>query len=116
MNDCIFRKIVKGEASSTKMYEDEHVLAFLDTNPVANNHTLVIPKRHYADLYDIPEKELQHLLVAAKRVALQLQAKGVQAVNILHASGADAQQSVFHFHLHIVPRKHGDGLDHFIIV
>jgi histidine triad (HIT) family protein len=115
-DNCIFCEIVKGISPSTKIYEDEHVLAFLDINPVTKNHTLIIPKNHYVNLYDIPENELIHLLVVAKRITLQFQNDcGVQGVNILHASGMEAQQSVFHFHLHLVPRKQGDGLDHFIL-
>ncbi len=113
---CIFCEIVKGDSPCTKIYEDEHVLAFLDINPVSENHTLIISKGHYVDLYDIPEDELVHLLVAAKRIALRFQSEhGVQGVNVLHASGAAAQQSVNHFHLHIVPRRIGDGLDHFLL-
>ena len=115
MSDCVFCGIVKGEYPSTKIYEDDHVYAFLDINPVAKHHTLVIPKEHYADLYDIPEATLQHLMVAVKRVTLQLQKEGVNAVNVLHASGVEAQQSVFHFHLHIVPRHQDDNLNHFIL-
>ena len=63
----------------------------------------------------VDEAELQHLLVAVKRVTLQLQKEGINAVNVLHASGVEAQQSVFHFHLHIVPRKQDDNLNHFIL-
>ena len=115
-NKCVFCGIVNDDIPSTQIYEDEHVLAFLDINPIAENHTLIIPKNHYVNLYDIPENELKHLLVAAKRITLQLQNEHeVQAVNVLHASGVEAQQSVFHFHLHIVPRKKGDGLDHFLL-
>lgn len=115
-NKCVFCGIVKGDIPCTKIYEDEDVLAFLDINPIAENHTLVIPKKHYVNLYDIPENELKHLLVAAKRITLQFQNDhGVQGVNVLHASGVEAQQSVFHFHLHVVPRKQGDGLDHFVL-
>jgi len=113
---CIFCEIVKGDSPCTKIYEDEHVLAFLDINPVSENHTLIIPKGHYVNLYDIPEAELKHLLVSAKRIALQFRNDhDVQGVNVLHASGVEAQQSVLHFHLHIVPRRIGDRLDHFLL-
>ena len=113
---CVFCGIVNGKIPSTKIYEDEYVLAFLDINPIAENHTLIIPKNHYINLYDIPENELKHLLVAAKRIALQFKNNyGIQGVNVLHASGADAQQSVYHFHLHLVPRRRRDGLDHFML-
>ena len=115
-DECVFCEIIKGNSPSTKVYEDEHVLAFLDINPVARHHTLIVPKKHYADLYDIPENELKYLLVAAKRITLQYKVEyGFNGVNILHASGVDAQQSVTHFHLHLVPRKQGDGLEHFLL-
>ena len=115
-DECIFCKIVKGDSPCTKIYEDEHVLAFLDINPVSENHTLIIPKKHYVSLYDIPEKELKHLLVAAKRITIQFQKDhDIQGVNVLHASGVEAQQSVYHFHLHLVPRRIGNGLDHFLL-
>lgn len=115
-DECVFCEIIKGTSPSTKVYEDEHVLAFLDKNPVAQNHTLIVTKKHYSGLYDIPESELKHLLVAAKRITLRYKVDyGFLGVNILHASGADAQQSMMHFHLHLVPRRHGDGLDHFLI-
>jgi histidine triad (HIT) family protein len=114
--ECVFCEIIRGNSPSTKVYEDEHVLAFLDKNPVTQNHTLIVPKKHYADLYDIPENELKSLLVAAKRITLQYKVEyGFNGANILHASGADAQQSVMHFHLHLVPRRQGDGLDHFLL-
>ena len=112
---CVFCEIVKGNSPYSRIYEDEHVLAFLDINPVTENHTLIIPKNHYVNLYDIPENELKHLLVAAKRITLQFQNDhGAQGVNVLHASGVEAHQSVLHFHLHIIPRKQGDELDHFM--
>lgn len=91
-------------------------MAFLDKNPVTEHHTLIIPKKHYVNLYDIPENELEQLLVVAKKITLQYQTDyEIQGVNVLHASGAEAQQSIFHFHLHLVPRKSGDGLDHFLL-
>jgi histidine triad (HIT) family protein len=83
---------------------------------VSENHTLIIPKKHYVNLYDIPESELEQLIVAAKKITFQLQRDhDVQGVNVIHSSGVEAQQSVFHFHLHIVPRKQGDGLHHFML-
>jgi len=116
LDKCVFCEIIKGNSPCTEIYEDQHVLAFLDTNPVSENHTLIIPKNHYVNLYDIPENELKHLLVATKRITIQFQNDhDVQGVNVLHASGAEAQQSVYHFHLHLVPRRIGDGLDHFLL-
>jgi len=112
MNDCIFCKIVSGEISSFKVYEDEEFLAFLDVNPIARGHTLLIPKKHFENIFDIPEDVLEGLILRAKRVSGVLQqGLGASGVNLLHASGQSAQQSVFHFHLHLVPRFENDGLD-----
>jgi len=113
---CVFCQIIEGRSPASKVYEDEHVLALLDVNPVAEHHTLIIPKRHYRDLYEIPGEELSRLIVAAKKISMRYKTDyGIKGVNILHASGVDAQQSIFHFHLHLIPRKKDDGLDHFII-
>ena len=110
--DCIFCKIVKGEIPSYKIYEDDLVYVFLDINPIAEGHALVIPKKHYENIYDTPEKVLERINVIAKKMALLFQEKlGVNAVNVLNASGKEAQQSVFHLHYHIVPRFDDDGLD-----
>jgi histidine triad (HIT) family protein len=112
MKDCIFCKIAKDESKSWIVYEDESVKAFLDRNPASEGHTLIIPKKHYQDVYDIPEAELKKIIVIAKRLAKVYQnALGLKAVNILHASGKEAQQTVFHFHVHIIPRHKDDGLD-----
>jgi histidine triad (HIT) family protein len=115
-NKCTFCEIVNGNLPCEKIYEDEHVLAFLDINPIAEKHTLIIPKKHFVNLFDITEIALKHLIVATKRIATMYQTDySIQAVNILNASGVEAQQSVFHFHLHLVPRKKGDGLNLFLL-
>lgn len=112
MNDCIFCKIVSGEVKSWKVCEDESVYAFLDIHPVSEYHTLVIPKNHYANIYDIPEDELVNVMVVVKRLAgLYRDRLGIRNVQIINSSGAEAQQEVFHVHFHIVPRKTGDGQD-----
>lgn len=110
MNDCIFCKIVKGEAESWKVYEDEHVYSFLDINPVNEYHTLVIPKKHYENIFDISEKDLINVMLALKRVVTLYNEKlGIKNVQIINSSGSDAQQDVFHIHFHIVPRFRGDN-------
>ncbi len=112
MNDCIFCKIIKGEAKSWKVYDDENVLAFLDSHPAAEYHTLVIPKKHYESIFDVPEKELLEVMAAVRNISRLYQNKlGIINVQIINSSGAEAQQDVFHFHIHIVPRKRGDGQD-----
>lgn len=112
MSDCIFCKIVAGEIPSSKVYEDDTVFAFLDNNPVARGHTLVIPKKHATDVFDVDEEALQAVTSAAKKLAhAARKGLGADGVNIMHASGKAAQQSVFHLHFHVVPRSRGDGID-----
>jgi histidine triad (HIT) family protein len=112
MEDCVFCKIINGEIPANKIYEDEKVLAFLDINPISKGHTLIIPKAHFENIFDIEENNLKEIISTGKKVSMLLKEKlNADGVNLLHASGKDAQQSVFHFHLHIVPRYKEDGLD-----
>lgn len=111
MDDCIFCKIVSGKAPSYKVYENEHVLAFLDIFPSTKGHTLVIPKKHFANLLEAPEKEITECLKAAKNVAhAQMKALGSHGFNILQSNNKEAGQVVFHLHFHVIPRKAEDGL------
>jgi histidine triad (HIT) family protein len=88
------------------------MLCFLDNKPSGMGHCLLIPKKHYKDIYSIDDKHARMLLPAAKKISLVLKQKlGASGINILHASGKTAQQSVFHFHIHIVPRYKNDKLD-----
>lgn len=111
-DDCIFCKIIKGEIKSYKVYEDDKVYAFFDTNPINEYHTLVIPKNHYQDIFDIPEEELVAVVKAAKKIAKLFKEKlGVNNMQMFNNSGVKAQQDVFHFHMHLVPREESDGND-----
>ncbi len=108
---CIFCKIIAGEIPSYKVYEDDNVYAFLDIADDAIGHTLVIPKNHYENILDIPESELKNVMSAVKKISNHyVDNCGYTGVNIMNASGKDAQQSVFHLHFHIFPRKDNDGL------
>ena len=110
--DCIFCKIVKGEAKSWKVFENESAYAFLDIHPVNEYHTLVIPKNHYENIFDIPENELVEVIRGVKRIAAVYNEKlGIKNVQLINCSGAEAQQDVFHMHFHIVPRFAGDHQD-----
>ena len=110
MSECIFCKIVKREAKSWKVYEDASVYAFLNIHPVNEYHTLVIPKKHYENIFDVPEKELVKVIAVVKKlVVLYHDRLGINNVQIINSSGPEAQQDVFHVHFHIVPRKRGDG-------
>lgn len=112
MENCIFCKIVKGEIASKKIYENEKVLAFLDVNPVSKGHILIIPKKHFENIYEIKDSYLKEIISVAKIIAESLKKSlNADSVNILHASGKDAQQSVFHFHIHLIPRYKDDGFD-----
>ena len=108
--NCIFCKIVRGEAPSWKVYETDATYAFLDINPVNRYHTLVIPKNHYKNIFDLPEEELQKIASTIKYVTTLYKEKlGIHNLQLVNSNGSQAQQDVFHIHFHIVPRYLGDG-------
>lgn len=101
--DCIFCKIINGDIPSCKVYEDDLVLAFLDINPETNGHTLIIPKKHFKDLSEIDQAELNHILKVAKDLSLKIQEKlNCDGFTLIQNNGF--VQDVKHFHLHIVPK------------
>jgi histidine triad (HIT) family protein len=107
---CIFCKIVFGEMPSYKIYEDESTLAFLDIAPVNPGHVLVIPKKHFSNLEEIPEEEFSKLAVAVKKVAVAVtEATEATGHNVNINNGETAGQVIFHLHFHIIPRRDGDG-------
>lgn len=109
--DCLFCKIVKGEIPSTKIFESDKTLAFLDINPLTKGHCLVMPKDHHENVFDIPLEDLKILITDAKQLADVLRGSlEADGINLINASGVAAEQSVFHFHIHIVPRYDDDGL------
>ena len=111
MTDCIFCQIVNGGLPSYKVYEDENVLAFLDIHPVTKGHTLVIPKKHHVDFTSTPPDELADVMAIAQELAPGVaEAVGVSSYNISVNNGAAAGQAVFHFHVHIIPRREEDNL------
>lgn len=110
MDDCIFCKVVRGELPSTKIYEDEETLAFLDINPVNPGHTLVIPKKHSTDIFEIDEQTWGHVMQISKRIAHALEsALSPTGVNLTMNNRAGAGQIVFHAHVHVMPRLPDDG-------
>lgn len=112
MTDCIFCKIIKGEIPSYKIYEDDKVYAFLDISCDSYGHTLVIPKKHCTNVLDCDADSLQAVIAACQKIASHfVDDCGFTGVNVLNASGKSAQQSVFHLHFHIIPRKEEDGLN-----
>lgn len=112
MDNCIFCKIAKGEIDSAKIWEDEKLLVFLDVSPLAKGHCLVIPKEHFENVFDIAPEVLKEIIILAKNLAGKIQKTlGAKGVNLVNASGKVAEQGMFHFHLHIVPRYENDGLN-----
>lgn len=110
-DSCIFCRIVSGALPSTRVYEDEHVMAFLDINPVAKGHLLVIPKCHYETLLDVPEETGARIMPVLKLLGKAvMMATGADGFNCLQNNFAASGQVVFHSHWHIVPRFEGDGL------
>jgi histidine triad (HIT) family protein len=109
--DCLFCKIVAGELPATIVAEDERTIAFMDINPATRGHALVIPRAHARDLYDVDPEDLAAVAVAAQRLATRVRDNlGTDGVNLLNSSGAAAWQTVFHFHVHVIPRYEGDPL------
>lgn len=113
MSDCLFCKIVNGEIPSTKVYEDEHTYAFMDIMPLTKGHTLLIPKQHCQDLFAMPEEVAANLYKAAPKVANAIKAAfNPKGMNTINNNGEFAGQTVFHYHLHFIPRyDETDGLD-----
>lgn len=112
MDDCIFCRVVRGDAPSWKVYETDTAYAFLDIHPVNPYHTLVIPKRHATNVFDVPPDDWLGVMAAVKEVVdLYAERLGMTNLQIVSSSGAEAQQDVFHLHVHIVPRHDGDGQD-----
>ena len=109
--DCLFCKIAAGDIPSTRVYEDERTIAFLDIAPLNAGHTLVVPRTHAASLEEIEPDDAQRIVRVAQRVAIALRRTGfrVEGVNLWLADGAAAGQDVFHAHMHVVPRFDGDG-------
>ncbi|MCU9612507.1 HIT family protein [Caldibacillus lycopersici] len=111
MSDCIFCKIINGDIPSAKVYEDENVFAFLDISQVTKGHTLVIPKKHQANVFELTPEVAQNVFAAVPKIANGLKkAFNPIGLNVLNNNGEKAGQSVFHFHLHLIPRYgKGDG-------
>jgi len=109
--DCLFCKIVAGELPSQRVYEDELTVAFMDINPATRGHLLVVPRAHSADLLEVGLVDLAATVGTAQRLAaLVRQRLGASGVNLLNCCGAAAWQTVFHFHVHVIPRYTDDPL------
>jgi histidine triad (HIT) family protein len=111
MEECIFCKIIKGEIPCYRVFENEKVLAFLDINPVIEGHTLIIPKKHCKDIFEIEEEYLFEVAKAAKEISSRMEKSiGAEGIDIFQANRIQGEQTVFHYHMHIIPRREGDGI------
>lgn len=108
---CVFCMIVNGEIPSKKVYEDDDVLAILDISQATVGHTLVMPKKHYANILEIPQNEYQKVMVKVKEISEKLNKKlNPKGINILNNCGEVAGQTVMHYHVHILPRYNDSDL------
>ncbi len=109
--DCIFCKIVAGELPARILDEDERTVAFMDINPATRGHALVIPRRHARDLLSVERDDLAAVTATAARLAARMTERlGAAGVNLINSCGAAAWQTVFHFHVHVIPRYEDDPL------
>jgi histidine triad (HIT) family protein len=109
--DCIFCKIAAGELPADVVDQDEHTVSFMDINPWTRGHALVIPRNHSRNLLEIDEGDLAHVAAAAKRLATRMRERlGCDGINLLNSSETAAWQTVFHFHVHVIPRYDDDPL------
>lgn len=108
--NCIFCKIANGEIPSKTLYEDERFRVILDLGPATKGHALVLPKAHYADLYELPEELAGEAMKLAKKMAVKMTEKlKCEGFNLIQNNGDMAGQTVFHFHMHMIPRYQADG-------
>ena len=111
VNDCIFCNIINGEIPCFKLYEDEHTLAFMDINPAHDGHALIVPKVHADDLLSIEPDSLAAVAMTARKVARAVDGTvKPEGINLMQCNGEAAGQSVFHFHMHVLPRRDRDEL------
>jgi histidine triad (HIT) family protein len=109
--DCLFCKIVAGELPSTRVHEDDRVIAIMDVFPATRGHVLVIPRAHAADVHEVSEEDLAAAAAIAKRLAGRaMGGLGADGVTIMQSNGAAAWQTVFHYHVHVIPRYQNDPL------
>lgn len=107
--DCIFCKIINGEVPSYTIYEDEIVKAFLDISPISNGHTLIIPKKHFENMYDIDIEVQKHIEEVSKEIGKMLKEK-LDCIGVSRFQNNEYGQDVKHYHMHIIPRYKGDKL------
>ena len=111
-DDCIFCKLANGDIPTRKIYEDEKFTVFMDMSPASKGHSLVVPKEHYANIYEMPAELVGEAMKVAQKMAVKIKdALGADGFNILQNNGEVAGQTVFHFHMHLIPRYSGQEKD-----
>lgn len=111
VDNCIFCKLANGEIPTATLYEDEDFRVILDANPASKGHALIIPKEHYANLYELDETLAGKAMILAKKMITKLtEILGCDGYNLVQNNGECAGQTVFHFHLHMIPRYKDDGV------
>jgi histidine triad (HIT) family protein len=114
VEDCVFCKIARHEEHASRIYEDKDVIAFLDARPVNEGHTLVISRRHYTNIFEIPDEELAGLFKIVKKVAdAIMKSEKAEGIRIVQNNGSAAHQIIFHFHVHIIPEYEGQDSHRF---
>lgn len=112
-NECLFCKFANKQIDTRIIYENDYTMAFLDINPAGelSGHTLVITKKHYKNIYETPEKELEELIKTVKKIAIAVKnVSGAEGINIIQNNEKAAGQLIHHIHFHIIPRKNADGI------
>ena len=113
MSECVFCQIIHEQLPASVVYEDEQVIAFLSNHPVNEGHTLVLPKKHYENIYEISEDEVAYLFRVVKRVAHAVRdATGAEGIRVVQNNGWAAGQVILHLHVHVIPMKPNEGFSH----
>ncbi|MCR5798195.1 HIT family protein [Eubacterium xylanophilum] len=112
MDNCIFCKILKGEIPSTSVYEDDDFRAILDVSPASTGHVIILPKKHAANIFELDDEIAGKIMPVAKKIAAALKKTyNCDGINILQNNGEAAGQTVFHLHVHVIPRFNGDTIN-----
>ncbi len=107
--DCIFCRIISGKEEGTFLYRNSKVSAFLDIHPLFEGHTLIVPNDHYVDITDVPKDSLSEVMSVAQMIGkIMIKNLNAEGINILHSTGSPAGQTIWHFHVHVLPRRAGD--------
>jgi len=108
LENCVFCRIARKEEHASFIYEDKDVVAFLDARPVNEGHTLVVPRKHYENIFEVPDEEVANLFKVVKKLAYVVsKSEKAQGISLIQNNGEAARQLIFHFHVHIIPRYEG---------